>query len=282
MSVALTDKPTNVTQYLNSENIKKYLEGVLKDRAGQFITSLASLSNLTPGLSKCDPKTLMYCGLKAASLNMPLDNNLGFAYAIPYGGSAQFQMGYKGYVQLAQRTGQYKRINVIDVRMGELKKWDAFTEELEFEPIQDQDLREKAVVIGYAGMFELVNGYRKISYWTRERVEKHAKRFSKTYKNGPWQSDFDAMARKTVIKDLLSKWGPLSTEIMEAIKFDNSVIHKNADGTEHPEYVDASFEAVDDATPRNDDVAEEFRQMQEQKNGQLFGEGAENASAQQG
>lgn len=278
MSTALATQNNGiktVAQYLNSDNTKKYLESVLKDRAGQFITSLVSLSNLTPNMVNCEPKTLMYCGLKAASLNLPLDNSLGFAYAIPYGKSAQFQMGYKGYVQLAQRTGQYRRINVIDVRQGELKKWDTFTEELELEMIQDQSLRDKATVIGYAGMFELVNGYRKVSYWTKERVEKHAKRFSKTYNNGPWKTDFDAMAKKTVIKDLLSKWGPLSTEIMEAIKFDNSVIHKNDDGSETPEYVDVQFEATEEKFPSSG-LAEEF--AQEQGGGTLFTEVDANAA----
>lgn len=278
MSTAVATKDNaikTVAQYLNSENTKKYLEGVLKDRAGQFITSLVSLSHLTPGLTKCEPKTLMYCGLKAASLNLPLDNNLGFAYAIPYGNSAQFQMGYKGYIQLAQRTGQYKRLNVIEVRAGELKKWDLFTEELEIIPLEDVEQRDKTAVVGYAGMFELQNGYRKFSYWTRERVEKHARRFSKTFNNGPWKSDFDAMARKTVIKDLLSRWGPLSTEIMEAIKFDHSVIKKDEEnGTEYPEYVDVSFEVTEENGQRPNDIGDEFASAQ--KAGALFG-GAENA-----
>ena len=261
MGTDLTTK--TVAQYLNGDSIKRYVESLLKDRTGQFITSLVSMANLTPGLAKCDPKSLLNCGLKAASLNLPLDNNLGFAYAIPYGREAQFQAGYRAFVQLAQRTGQYKRINVIEVHAGELVKWDSFTEELELCLIEDVETREKQPVIGYAGMFELLNGYRKVSYWSKEKVTKHAKRFSKTFTRGPWQTDFDAMAKKTVIKELLSKWGPLSTEMQEAVRFDQSVIKKDDDGSEYPYYVDVQYE-VDKETPP-DNLADEFEQFKQQK-----------------
>ena len=262
---ALQKPGTTVAGYLNSDSVKKYLEGLLKDRAGQFITSLVSLSNLTPGLAKCEPKTLLYCGLKATSLNLPLDNNLGFAYAIPYGQAAQFQMGYRGFVQLAQRTGQYKSINVIDIRQGELIGWDVFTEALELELIPDQDKREKQPVIGYAAMFELLNGYTKRTFWTRERVEKHGKRFSKTYNNGPWKTDFDAMAKKTVLKDLLSKWGPLSTEMQEAMKYDQAVIK---DESGEPEYLDAEFEVTEEIVRPASDLEQEFQQGQMSMDGE--------------
>ncbi len=261
-----------VAQFLNADTTKKYLDGILKQRAGQFVTSLVSLSNLTPGLTGADPRTLMYCGLKAASLNLPLDNNLGFAYAIPYnnkkddgkGGEikvleAQFQLGYRGYVQLAQRTGQYKNINVIDVRVGELEKWDQFTEELTLCLIDDLEKRIKQPVIGYAGYFELLNGYRKTTYWTKDRVMQHAKRFSKAFKFGPWQTDFDQMAKKTVIKELLSKWGPLSTEIIDAVKFDQAVIREK-EGAETPDYIDVPGDFVVDATNESSgDLEAEFQ-----------------------
>jgi recombination protein RecT len=232
------------TQYFYQDTTKKYVEMLLKDRAGQFLSSMVSMTNLVPGLAKCEPKTILYCGLKAAALNLPLDNSLGFAYAVPYGGKAQFQIGYKGLIQLAQRTGQLKRVNVIEVRQGELKSWNPFTEEIEIE-ISD-DARDKLPVIGYAAMFELINGFQKTSYWSKEKVTNHAKRFSKTFSNGPWKTDFDAMAKKTVLKDLLSKWGPLSTEIQEAVKYDQAVITKDEHGNEQPEYVDADFSVVDE------------------------------------
>ena len=268
---ALQKTGTTVAGYLNQDTVRKYLENMLHERTGQFVTSLVSLSNLTPGLAKADPKTLMFCGLKAASLNLPLDNNLQFAFAIPYNNKkagtveAQFQAGYRAYIQLAQRTGQYSKINVIDVRAGELESWDPFTEELKLVMIDDETKRDKQPVIGYAGMFELVNGFRKVTYWSRSKVDKHARRFSKTFNNGPWQSDFDAMAKKTVLKELLSKWGPLSTEMQEAIKYDQAVIRKDeSTGEETPDYVDADFNIVDDTPSTDDELAKEFEQQRGQ------------------
>jgi recombination protein RecT len=281
MSTAITKQSDSgvrtVAQYLNADNTKKYLESVLKERAGQFITSLVSLSNLTPGIAKCEPKTLMYCGLKAASLNLPLDNNLGFAYAVPYGDKAQFQLGYKGYIQLAQNTGKYRMINVLEVKAGELKKWDPFAETLELQVIEDVEKREIAPAIGYAGMFELLNGFKKVVYWPRSKVEKHGRRFSKTFANGPWKTDFDQMAKKTVIKDLISKWGPMDTNLREAIKFDNAVIQKDdATGEEMPEYVDVQFEVDTYEAPQNN-LADEFKEHIEKggiEQPGIFAEGA--------
>ncbi len=281
MSTSLTKKDTALTisQYLNNDSVKKHVEGILKERAPQLMTSLISLANLTPGLAKCDPKTLLYCGMKAASLNLPLDNNLGFAYAIAYRNNktgtveAQFQAGYRAYIQLAQRSGQYKKINVLDVRQGELKAWNPFTEELELVLIEDVDKREKLPIVGYAGIFELLNGFQKVTYWPKDRITKHAKRFSKTFNKGPCQTDFDAMARKTVIKELISRWGPMSIQLQDAVKFDQSVIREADDGTEIPDYIDAQFEAEDEnQEPSQDDLEAEFqRHFEEQmkKEGQL-------------
>ena len=263
MSNIVEKKPT-VAQFLGSVNVKKYIEGVLKERAGQFVTSLVSMANLTPGLRDCNPESLMYCGMKAASLNLPLDNNLGFAYAVPYGKEAQFQIGYRGFVQLGQRTGQYQSMNVINIHKGELISWDPFTEILELEINQDQVYKAKLEVIGYAAVFTLINGFKKVSYWPMERVEAHAKRFSKAFNSGPWKTDFHAMARKTVLKEMLSKWGPLSTEMAEAVKFDQSVVKHDEDGTEYPEYVDGAM--VEDATllPESG-IDAEFKAEQERK-----------------
>lgn len=263
MANIVVKNPT-VAQFLGSVDIKRYIESVLKERAGQFVTSLVSMANLTPGLKLCNPESLMYCGMKAASLNLPLDNNLGFAYAVPYGKEAQFQIGYKGLVQLGQRTGQYKSMNVINIYKGELISWDPFTEILELEMNQDQLYRANLEVIGYAAVFILLNGFKKVSYWPIERVEAHAKRFSKAFKNGPWQSDFNAMARKTVLKEMLSKWGPLSTEMAEAVKFDQSVVKHTEDGTEYPEYVDGALVEDVPALPESN-IDAEFRLAKEQK-----------------
>jgi recombination protein RecT len=236
--------------FLGGDKVKTYLEGVMKERAPQFIASLVSLSNLTPGLAQCEPRSLMMCGLKAASLNLPLDNNLGFAYAIPYKNrekgitEAQFQMGYRAFIQLGMRTGLYKSMNVIDIRDGELVLWDALTEDLKLKIIDNEIDREKTPIHGYAAMFELRNGFRKVIYKKRDALLAHGVRFSKAYKSGPWQSDVDAMCKKTLIKELLSKWGPLSTEIMEGIKYDQSVIRETESGATVPDYTDNQDEVV--------------------------------------
>ncbi len=268
-----TSGAKTVAQFLNGANTKKYLEGLLQDRVGQFVTSLVSLSNTTYGLTNVEPKSLMFCGLKAASLDLPLDNNLGFAYAVPYKNNklgiteAQFQLGYKGFIQLAQRTAQYKNINVLDIREGELLKWDPFTEELELSINPDMEQRDKIPIIGYAGYFELLNGFRKVTYWAKPKIERHGKKYSKSYNysSSTWQSNFDAMAMKTVIKNLLSKWGPLSTEMKEAIKFDQSIIRGELSGEQEPEYVDASEFMPETEVPEDDLAAEFARQKTENK-----------------
>lgn len=259
MSKDLARRQPTIAQFLGSVQMKKYLEDILEERAAQFTTSLVSLANTDPKLAKCEPRSLMLAGLKAASLNLPLDNNLGFAYAIPYGNQVQMQFGYRAFIQLAQRSGQYKKINVTEVVAGELESWDPFEEELKLCLIQDATKRDKQPVIGYAAMFELVNGFRKVSYWSKDKVEAHGKRFSKTFNNGPWRTDFDAMAKKTVIKDLISKWGPMSTEMQEAQRFDQATVVE-VDGVETPEYIDADF-ITEEAAAQDDNLRAEFEQV---------------------
>ena len=244
-----------VAQFLNNIDTQKYLEGMLKERTGQFVTSLVSLANTAKGFAgaNVEPKSLLFCGLKAAAMNLPLEPNLGFAWAIPYKHKikdkkglivdeiveAQFQMGAKGYVQLAQRTGQYKKLNAIAIHEGELKKWDPFTEELILELEPDFIKREKLPVIGYAAYFELANGFIKTDYWPVQKTEHHGRKYSKAY-GFMWTTDFDKMSLKTVLKNLLSKWGPLSTEMQDAIRFDQSVIRGELGGNQEPEYIDGT------------------------------------------
>ena len=238
-----------VAQFLNNIDTQKYLEGMLKERTGQFVTSLVSLANTAKGFAgaNVEPKSLLFCGLKAAAMNLPLEPNLGFAWAIPYKNNkvkppiveAQFQMGAKGYVQLAQRTGQYKKLNAIAIHEGELKMWDPFTEELILELESDFVKREKLPVIGYAAYFELTNGFKKTDYWPIRKTEHHGRQYSKAY-GYMWTTDFDKMSLKTVLKNLLSKWGPLSTEMQDAIRFDQSIIRGELGGSQEPEYIDGT------------------------------------------
>ncbi|QFY82753.1 recombinase RecT [Bacillus subtilis] len=196
---------------LSSPSVIKRFEEVLGKRATQFTASILSLYNSEQMLQKTDPMSVISSAMVAATLDLPIDKNLGYAWIVPYGGKAQFQLGYKGYIQLALRTGQYKSINCIPIHEGELQKWNPLTEEIEI----DFEKRESDAVSGYAAYFELINGFRKTVYWTKAQVEKHKKKFSKS--DFGWKNDWDAMALKTVLKAVLSKWGILSVEMQKAV-----------------------------------------------------------------
>ncbi|PAY13882.1 recombinase RecT [Bacillus sp. 7705b] len=196
---------------LSSPSVIKRFEEVLGKRATQFTASILSLYNSEQMLQKTDPMSVISSAMVAATLDLPIDKNLGYAWIVPYGGKAQFQLGYKGYIQLALRTGRYKSINCIPIHEGELQKWNPLTEEIEI----DFEKRESDAVIGYAAYFELINGFRKTVYWTKAQVEKHKKKFSKS--DFGWKNDWDAMALKTVLKAVLSKWGILSVEMQKAV-----------------------------------------------------------------
>lgn len=200
---------------LSSPAVMNRFEEVLGKRASQFTASILSLYNSESTLQKAEPMSVISSAMVAATLDLPVDKNLGYAWIVPYKGRAQFQLGYKGYIQLALRTGQYKSINCIPVHEGELQKWNPLTEEIEI----DFEKRESESVIGYAAYFELLNGFRKTVYWTKAQVEKHKKKFSKS--DFGWGKDWDAMALKTVLKSMLSKWGILSVEMQKAVIEDN-------------------------------------------------------------
>ncbi len=170
----------------------------------------------------------------AATLNLPINQNLGFAYIVPYGKAAQFQLGYKGLIQLAQRTGQYKAINATEVYENQFKSFNSLTEELDC----DFSILGEGKVVGFAAYFKLVNGFEKTTYWAVEKVQAHAKKYSKAFNSSssPWKSDFNAMGKKTVLKLMLGTYGILSVEMQKGIESDQAVI-KNEDGTEL-EYVD--------------------------------------------
>jgi recombination protein RecT len=217
-------EPQTLKSMLRDPLYTKRFEEILGKRSAQFVSSVLSVGNsLGPD---CDPTSIIASAMTAATLDLPVDKNLGFAWIVPYRkGSnklAQFQMGYKGYVQLGLRTGQYERMNARVVNEEAFQGWDEVGE-----PIIDWSvIDESKPAIGYVFAFKLVNGFTKIAYWPKDRVETHAKRFSQSYKSGfdsPWKSDFDSMALKTVIKNELAKWGILSIEMVNAIKHDQAV-----------------------------------------------------------
>ncbi|KIN32332.1 recombinase RecT [Bacillus subtilis] len=226
---------TTMKGLLSSPAVMNRFEEVLGKRASQFTASILSLYNGEKMLQKAEPMSVISSAMVAATLDLPVDKNLGYAWIVPYGGRAQFQLGYKGYIQLALRTGQYKFINCIPVHEGELQKWNPLTEEIEI----DFEKRESDVVIGYAAYFELLNGFRKTVYWTKAQVEKHKKKFSKS--DFGWKNDWDAMALKTVLKAILSKWGILSVEMQKAVIEDDEARERIdiTDEMSDPEIIDA-------------------------------------------
>lgn len=234
-----------MSSFLTTENNKKYLESLLGDKTQAFITSLSTMVGSNATLNKCDRASLLGCALKATSMNLPFDQNLGFAYAVPYANKAQFQMGYKGYIQLAQRSSQIQQLNAREVREGEYKGDDMMGEPvIEWLPVEE---REEKEIVGYMAGMKLVNGFTKIIYWSKAKIEKHADRYSQAYRyakkvgqaDAVWINNFDAMAKKTVLKDLISKYAPMSVAMQDAIKYDQSVILTDPEtGTEEIIYVD--------------------------------------------
>ena len=228
------NKPATIKSFFDNPNVAKRFEEIIGDktRSIQFVSSVLQIANGNNYLKNADPLTIYNAALMAATLNIPINQNLGFAYIVPYGKAAQFQLGYKGLIQLAQRTGQYKSINVTEVYENQFNSFNSLTEELDC----DFSILGEGKVVGVAAYFKLLNGFEKTSYWPIEKVTAHAKKYSKTFNNGPWKSDFNAMAKKTVLKLMLSTYGPLSVEVQKAIDVDQAVI-KNEDGSEL-EYVD--------------------------------------------
>jgi len=214
---------------IRNENTQKYLNDVLGEKKQSFVNNMVALVSNNVKLQECEPTTLLFAGLKATALDLPLDNNLGYAYVIPYRDNkqgitlAQFQIGKNGFVQLAMRSGQIILLNVSDVREGEIISENRLTGEINFE-WKNADERIDLNIIGYVSFMRLKNGFEKSLYMTVKQIEAHGKRYSKTYTFGTWKDDFNAMAEKTVIKRLLSKYAPLSIEMQEAIKSDLSVI----------------------------------------------------------
>ena len=214
---------------LDGEGLRNRFNDLLGARAPQFVSSLVSMINADKNLQQAfaeAPMTVIQAGLKAASFDLPIDQNLGYAYIVPFNNSikgndgqfhkrmeANFILGWKGMHQLALRTGAYKTINVLDVREGELKSYNRLTEEIKLEFIEDEDKREAAKVIGYVGYYRLVNGAEKTIYMTVKQIENHEKKFRKgAYMGKGWKDDFDSMARKTVYRKLIGKWGVMSID----------------------------------------------------------------------
>ncbi|MBO7527838.1 MAG: recombinase RecT [Clostridia bacterium] len=233
------------TSYITSTGITQKINNIIGDdkKGARFISSIVSAVNNNPTLKECDNQSIISGALLGESLNLSPSPQLGQYYLVPFenkdrGKVATFQLGYKGYIQLAIRSGQYKKLNVLAIKEGELVKYDPLNEEIEVDLIDDEEKREKAKTIGYYAMFEYNNGFRKTMYWSKTKMEKHALQYSKGYqaKKGYtfWEKDFDAMAYKTMLRQLISKWGIMSIDMQQAFEGDMAYIKE--DGTK--EYVD--------------------------------------------
>lgn len=215
---------------LETPAFKKKFEEMLGKKAAGFISSIIAVTNSSNYLMKADPATVIGAAAQAAMLDLPINQSLGFAYIVPYKGAAQFQLGYKGYIQLAQRSGQYVDIGAKTVYEGELEYENRLLDKFRFGE------RTSDKVIGYLAYFRLTNGFEKMLYMTIDEAQAHAKKYSQNYKGGTdkWGlADFNVMAEKTVLKRLLSKYGPLSIEsiqMSQALANDGGVISMNNDG----------------------------------------------------
>lgn len=238
---------------ISTPGYQKMINNTLQDpkRAQRFIASITSAVATNPALQECDPPTILSGALLGESLGLSPSPQLGQYYLVPFQNNkkgckdAQFVLGYKGYVQLALRSGYYKHLNVIAVKAGELVRFDPLTEEVEINLNPDELSRENSASIGYLATFEYLNGFRKTIYWSRDKMEAHALRYSKGYaaKKGYtfWEKDFDAMAFKTMLRQLISKWGIMSIDLQTAFEQDTMV-----ESEDYVEAAEISLPAADD------------------------------------
>lgn len=260
---------SSVKQYLASPAVQQRVKDLLGARSSQFITSVTSMVGADDKLAECEPGSLFMACLTAAGLDLPVSKTLGHAHIIPYRNNAagvteaQFQLGWKGWVQLAQRSGQYKSIAATEVYDGQLVSED---------PLEgntyDWKQKNSDKVVGYVCRFSLVTGFSHELYMSVDDIRRHADRYSKAYNHGkgfgPWKDNFDAMALKTVVKLNISKWGPMSIEMQQAAEVDQAVIKE--DGT--PDYIDGEV-----ADPQSDEDRKARMAAAEAKSQELNGKG---------
>lgn len=242
-SLTKANQKMGMAAYLTQDAVKQQINNIVGGKNGtRFITSIVSAVQTNPALQECTNQSILSAALLGETLNLSPSPQLSYFYMVPFNDTkrgckvAQFQIGYKGLIQLAIRSGQYKKINVLSLKQGELEYFDPLNEEIKVKlMVDDWDAREKAETIGYYAMFELTNGFQKAMYWSKEQMEHHALTYSQGYKAKKgytfWEKAFDRMAEKTMLKQLLSRWGIMSTELMQAIDADEAVI--NEDGTKN-------------------------------------------------
>ena len=288
MNEQVAKRPT-FSAMLSTKGYQALINNTLKDpaRASRFVAAITAAVAINPALQECDPATILSGALLGESLGLSPSPQLGQYYLVPYENKrkgckdAQYQMGYRGYIQLALRSDAYRRLNVMPVKQGELKRWDPFTEEIKIEIIEDEEVREATPTQGYVAMFEYLNGFRKVIYWSRAKMIEHADRYSPAFSknatggkypkvsfadycagNYPksdewkyssfWYKNFDAMACKTMIRQLIGKWGMMSIDFQTAYEADGATVVQNVDGQFLNEYIE---EAPGALLPENEPEA---------------------------
>ena len=265
---ARTTAKLTFSSYMNAENVQNAIKNTLQTtaRTQTFTSSLISAYSTNPALRTCEMGSVVSSALLGESLNLSPSPQLGHYYMLPFNDTksgttkATFVLGWKGYYQLALRSGQYRNIEAVAIKEGELKSFNPITGAVELEPIEDPREREKAKTIGYYAYFELLNGFKKEMYWSKEKMEEHAMKYSKGYKARKgytfWEKDFDIMGLKTMYRQLIGKYGIMSIEMQKAYVADDSINPINVTGDESgdtvyfdsPDTFDAEFSEVDEAT----------------------------------
>lgn len=286
-SLVKKEERKTFSAYLAQDAIKNKINQMIGGAKGQqFITSILSAVSANPKLAECDNGSIISAALVGQALNLSPSPQLGQVYIVPFNDRkkgcfvAQFQIGYKGYIQLAIRSGYYKKINVIAIKEGELIKYNPLTEELEVTLIEDDEVRENTPTIGYYAMFEYMNGFTKSIYWSKKKMLAHADKYSmafnaQAYKmlldgqipqkdlwkySSFWYKDFDGMAYKTMLRQLISKWGIMSVEMENAFEKDMAEIKENGDY----EYIDNNIENDTEFNQEQENETEEKQIEQEE------------------
>lgn len=274
-----------ITAFLNQDAVKNQLAQAVGKNSMRFVSSVVSAVTVNSALQECTNSSILSAALLGESLNLSPSPQLGQYYMVPFNNKkkgckeAQFQMGYKGYIQLAKRSGVYKKLNAMEIKEGELISFDPLMEDLKINLIEDDEIRAKTPTIGYYAMFEELNGFRKVLYWSKKKMVAHAEQYSQAFfMNGGaeslklleegkipekdmwkyssfWFKNFDAMACKTMLRQLISKWGTMSIEFEKAFTNDMAVIHEDGEA----EYVDNE--------PEEEIIVEQSQEVQDPPHG---------------
>lgn len=307
--MAVSNSLTKQTQkqtfsaFLATDAMKKKINEMVGGKKGQqFVTSIISAVSTNPQLAECENSSIVAAALLGQALDLSPSPQLGLFYMVPFNKTiknpdgtsyqikvAQFQLGYKGYIQLAIRSGYYKKINVLAIKEGEFIKYDPLTEELEVKLIEDDETRESTPTVGYYAMFEYMNGFRKTMYWSKKKMLSHADKYSAAFNaqsyqklldgkipqkdlwkySSFWYKDFDGMAFKTMLRQLISKWGIMSIDMQMAIEKDMAEIKENGDYEyiENVEDVEGDFiQTSQIATEQNEISTTEQTEAQKEDN----------------